>query len=65
MRDATCVAQIWTEMMGRQGGPSNIEAQRIGKALQILGWSRSKGLTRSHPLNKKYGRCVTYHRNPN
>lgn len=64
MRDATCVAQIWTEMMGRQGGPSSVEAQRIGKALQILGWSRSKSQTRAHPLNKKYGKCVTYHRHP-
>lgn len=62
LRDVTCVAQIWVEMMGRQGAPQNSEAQRIGKALGILGWERSKSQTRSHGLNKKYGKCVIYQR---
>ena len=63
LRNETCIAQVWKEMMGRQGSPPHMDSMRIGKALQLIGWERSKGIVKSFKINKKYGPCRIYSRN--
>lgn len=59
-RTETCIAQVWKEMMGRQGSPPHMDSMRIGKALQLIGWERSKGPVAAFKINKKYGKCRVY-----
>ncbi|NSZ73896.1 hypothetical protein G6L74_09100 [Agrobacterium tumefaciens] len=61
-RNETCITQIWHEMMGRDGAIPHTESIKLGRAMQIVGWERSKGLVVGHEVNKKYGRCRVYHR---
>ena len=61
-RDVTCVAQIWEEMMGRDGTIPHTEASKIGKALTVAGWQRSVSMCSSYEINKKYGKCRVYFR---
>ena len=62
LRAETCIAQIWKEMMERQGSPAQMDSMRIGKALQLIGWERSKGPVAAFKINKKYGKCRVYFR---
>ena len=61
VRNFTCVAQIWTEMMGRdKGAMSTIESTKIGKALARLdGWERISEVQRR---TKRYGKQRVYKR---
>lgn len=60
-RDVTCTPEIWIEVMGgRVGQIPQAETMRIGKAMSILGWSRSQNIVRSYPVNEKYGPCRVY-----
>ncbi|RWP43525.1 MAG: hypothetical protein EOR04_07640 [Mesorhizobium sp.] len=61
-REETCVAQIWEEMMGRDGSVPHTEAGKIGKAMLQVGWRRSPGICSSLEINKKYGKCRVYTR---
>jgi len=61
-RQVTCVAQIWEEMMGRDGTIPHTESTKIGKALTVAGWPRSAGIVSSYDVNKKYGKCRVYFR---
>jgi predicted P-loop ATPase len=61
-RNETCMSQVWREMMGRDGDIPHTSAIKIGKALQLVGWDRSKGPVSGHELNKKYGKCRIYTR---
>ena len=61
-RQETCIAQIWEEMMGREGPVSHMESMKIGKAMQLVGWNRSRGLINTATINKKYGKCRVYSR---
>lgn len=60
LRQETCTLQIWREMMGREGTPSHLEAIKIGKAMQIVGWDRTHNVMRTLDINKKYGTCRVY-----
>lgn len=58
LRQATCVAQIWQEMVGRDGSIPPAEALRIGKALGILpGWRKTRGTLAEL---SRYGRPAAY-----
>lgn len=59
-RDETCIAQIWSEMLGRDGSVPHTEAGKIGKAMLIVGWPRTEGPVTSREINKKYGKCRVY-----
>jgi predicted P-loop ATPase len=61
-RNETCVAQIWEEMMGRDGSIPHTEATKIGRAMLQVGWHRTAGLCSSYAVNKKYGKCRVYTR---
>lgn len=61
-REDTCIAQIWREMMGRDGSVPHTETIKIGRAMQIVGWDRSKGMVTGLEINKKYGKCRVYTR---
>jgi len=61
-RNETCIAQIWREMMNRDGTPSHAETIKIGRAMQIVGWKRTQNVVRSFEVNKKYGPCRVYWR---
>jgi len=61
-RNETCVAQIWEEMMGRNGPIPHTESIKIGRAMLLVGWNRSKGPATSFEINKKYGKCRVYTR---
>lgn len=61
-RQETCVAQIWDEMMSRDGAIPHTEAMKIGKAMLLIGWDRSDGPVNSAAINKKYGKCRVYTR---
>lgn len=60
-RDATCTQEIWVEVLG--GRTNNIpqsEAIKIGRAMGLVGWKRSRGVTKSYRVNEKYGPCRVY-----
>lgn len=61
-RNETCVAQVWKEMMGRTTPITDRDSMLIGKALKEIGWVRSPGPIRAHPLSKKYGATRLYTR---
>lgn len=61
-RNETCIAQIWKEMMEKSGSPSHMDSMRIGKALQLINWERTKGPVSTHSINKTYGKCRVYTR---
>ncbi|TIS46179.1 MAG: hypothetical protein E5W96_27760 [Mesorhizobium sp.] len=62
-RNSTCSAQIWCEMLHRDGSPAQLDAMRIGKALATLtGWKRSKGPVSRTELKAKYGHVIAYDR---
>lgn len=61
-RQETCIMQIWHEMMGRDGSIPHTESIKLGRAMQIVGWDRSKGPVTGSDLNKKYGKCRIYTR---
>lgn len=61
-RQETCMAQIWREMMGRQGPLQHSDAIKIGNALKATGWNRSVGQINSAEINKKYGKTRVYSR---
>ncbi len=61
-RNETCMNQIWEEMLGRDGSPPQTEAIRIGRAMGIVGWDRTKGTVTSFDINKRYGKCRVYTR---
>jgi hypothetical protein len=54
-RNFTCVAQIWTEMMGNEAGRlGTAEAMRLGKALgRVDGWTK---VSNHQWRTKKYGK---------
>lgn len=61
VRNETCTAQIWEEVMGgRPGQMPNIEAMKIGRAMQILGWKRTENKVRTYEVNKRYGATRVY-----
>lgn len=62
LRNETCMAQIWEECLGRNGSIPTTEATKIGKALQLVGWTRTVSHVRSFEVNKKYGKCRVYTR---
>jgi predicted P-loop ATPase len=64
-RPETCIAQIWQEMLGRDGSVPHTEAMKIGKAMLIVGWQRTEGPVIGHEINKKYGKCRVYLRPAN
>ncbi|MER9524021.1 bifunctional DNA primase/polymerase [Mesorhizobium sp. M0292] len=59
-RDETCIAQIWQEMLGRDGSVPHTEAMKIGKAMLIVGWPRTEGPVTARKINDKYGKCRVY-----
>lgn len=59
-RDSTCIAQVWQDMMEREGSPPQMESIRIGKALGIVGWKRTENRVMYYQINKKYGKCRVY-----
>lgn len=59
-RNETCIQQVWEEMLGRDGAVPHSESMKIGKAMLIVGWERSKGTTGSISTLKKYGKCRVY-----
>ena len=61
-RQETCLAQIWREMMGRQGVIPHMDAMKIGAALKATGWDRSSGPVQGLEINKKYGKTRVYSR---
>ena len=61
-RNQTCIAQIWREILGRQGAIPQVEASKIGKAMNILGWTRTVGPIMAPSLVKKYGKTRVYSR---
>jgi predicted P-loop ATPase len=61
-RQETCVAQVWQEVLGKEGSPTGIEASRIGRAMTIIGWPRSPGVVAGRSVNKKFGPCRVYTR---
>lgn len=61
-RQETCITQIWREMMGRDGAVPQNEAIKIGRAMLIVGWSRTPGTVTAYAVNKKYGKCRVYTR---
>ncbi|WP_157951558.1 virulence-associated E family protein [Agrobacterium pusense] len=62
-RNATCIAQIWREMMGRDGAPLQVDATRIGKAFSMLtNWERSANGERHPDLHSRYGKTRVYTR---
>jgi hypothetical protein len=62
LRNETCMAQIWAECLGKTGSLPQTEATKIGKALQMIGWKRSKGIVTARDLNRRYGPCRVYDR---
>lgn len=64
-RNETCIAQIWEEMLGRDGAVPHTEAAKIGKAMLQVGWDRSKGTMTGMEINKKFGKCRVYTRPEN
>ncbi|WP_322414326.1 virulence-associated E family protein [Mesorhizobium huakuii] len=64
-RTTTCTAQVWREMLQRDGSPAQLDAMRIGKALATLtGWKRSPGPVFRDDLKAKYGRVIAYDKEP-
>ncbi|TKB99720.1 MAG: hypothetical protein E5W81_02160, partial [Mesorhizobium sp.] len=61
-RRETCIAQIWEEMLDRDGSIPHTEAIKIGKAMLQVGWLRSPGVCAALEINKKYGKCRVYTR---
>ncbi len=59
VRNKTCVAQIWVEMMGKEPGQlGQAEAIKIGKALARLdGWTKFVG---RQIRTKRYGRQIVH-----
>ena len=59
-RNATCVLQIWVEMMGNEAGRLNhAEASKIGRAIgRVQGWFKSPNQLRT----RRFGRQRVYFR---
>lgn len=62
VHNETCQLQIWQEVLGRQGAVPHNETAKIGKAMQIIGWTRSQNRETSKELRKKYGYVRVYRR---
>ncbi len=62
VREETCIAQIWEEMLGKNGTIPHVESMKIGRAMQLIGWHRSNNLLRTSKLAMRYGRCRVYTR---
>lgn len=62
LRQETCIAQIWNEMMERTGSVPHAETVKIGRAMQMTKWHRSHNIKKSSPINRKYGACRIYSR---
>lgn len=61
-RNETCISQIWSEMMGRDGPTTDRDVMIIGKALKEIGWTRSRNRVGEPNLQKKYGYVRVYYR---
>lgn len=62
VHDFTCTSQIWREVLGRTGAVPQVEATKIGKAMTILGWYRTKSRYKQNSLAKNYGETRVYFR---
>ena len=63
VRNETCIQQVWSEMMRKEGTVPHTEAMRIGRSLSMLdGWDRTDNRVWTHEVNKRYGKCRVYTR---
>lgn len=61
-RNQTCMAQIWVEMLRRNGVIPHSDAMKIGAALKATGWHRSAGPIITGETFRKYGKTRVYTR---
>lgn len=61
-RQETCIAEIWEDMMARDGAIPHTESTKIGRAMLLVGWPRTHGPATGFTVNKKYGKCRVYTR---
>ncbi|QPC91495.1 VapE domain-containing protein [Mesorhizobium sp. INR15] len=59
-RNETCVQHIWEEMLGRDGSIPHTESIKIGRAMLLVGWTRTEGPVTAREINKKFGKCRVY-----
>jgi len=45
-RDRTCVLEIWSEALGKEGVPSRMDSRHVADALRLIGWHQSGAVTR-------------------